>query len=510
MLKGEASESALEEELEGDASGGDDNPMGAFPEPMPLVAKKQTPAVFPIESLGDVLGSAAQALAECVQCSKGIAGQSILSAAALAAQPHADVVMDGRDTPLSLFCLTVAESGDRKSAADRWALKAHKDYQRELCKEYTEEMYSFEAEDAAYKKEREKIAKNNKLSQSETAQALKNLVPPKPPLVPALICQEPTLEGLQKSFSAGRPSQGLFNDEGAQVFGGHAMSRDNAAKSIAGLSKFWDGAEIIRTRAAQGESVTLFGKRLTAHLMVQPVIAESVLSDPLFQGQGFLARFLISWPDSIAGSRLYLAENVAERKELIEYWEVMKFLLELNLPANAEGQLVPKEIELTVEAKSLWVSFYNETESQLAIDGKFTSIKASASKAAECLLRVSGVLAVVEAAGKPECVEACHVRNATALMTYYLNEGKRLQGRAKVEKKYLDAKLVIDWLHKTGKETVALKDLYQGVPDRSLRPVGIMRKIVLTLAEHHWLVPIEGGFERKGIWHKECWAVRTA
>ena len=39
-------------------------------------------------------------------------------------------------------------------------------------------------------------------------------------------------------------------------FGGHANKPENMLKSVAGLSKLWDGAPITRTRAAEGERIT--------------------------------------------------------------------------------------------------------------------------------------------------------------------------------------------------------------------------------------------------------------
>ena len=95
---------------------------------------------------------------------------------------------------------------------------------------------------------------------------LSNLFPPEPPPEPTIISQDPILEGLQKSFRLGLPSQALLNDEGAQFFGDHSMNKENMEKTIAGLSKYWDGALIVRTRAALGESVTKFDRRLSIHL----------------------------------------------------------------------------------------------------------------------------------------------------------------------------------------------------------------------------------------------------
>jgi hypothetical protein len=108
-------------------------------------------------------------------------------------------------------------------------------------------------------------------------------------LSPWLLADEPTLEGLTKNLEHGRPSIGLFSDEGGQFLGGHAMSSDNRLKTVAGLSKFWDGAPINRTRAGDGAK-TYYGWRLAAHLMAQPGAADTLLADPVARDQGIMSR----------------------------------------------------------------------------------------------------------------------------------------------------------------------------------------------------------------------------
>ena len=51
-------------------------------------------------------------------------GGSLLAAASLAVQGQADVHIDGRVLPLSLWLLAVAESGERKTAVDAIAMRA--------------------------------------------------------------------------------------------------------------------------------------------------------------------------------------------------------------------------------------------------------------------------------------------------------------------------------------------------------------------------------------------------
>ena len=76
-----------------------------------------------------------------------------------------------------------------------------------------------------------------------------------------------------------------------------AVNKDNRTKSAASFSKLWDNGRFDRVRAGDG-AAKYHGRRLALHLMVQPIIAESVLSDDVLTGQGFLARCLLAWPAS--------------------------------------------------------------------------------------------------------------------------------------------------------------------------------------------------------------------
>ena len=87
--------------------------------PLPLFPPLPPSEPFPVEALGPVLSRATTAIAHKVQVPTAMAAQSVLAAAALAAQAHADVRLSyGQTRPLSLFFVTVAASGDRKSSAD--------------------------------------------------------------------------------------------------------------------------------------------------------------------------------------------------------------------------------------------------------------------------------------------------------------------------------------------------------------------------------------------------------
>ena len=73
--------------------------------PRPLMRELPPADPFPVDALGEVLRAAAHAIHDRVQAPLAICGQSVLAAAALAGQGHADVVLPigpGQPRPLSL------------------------------------------------------------------------------------------------------------------------------------------------------------------------------------------------------------------------------------------------------------------------------------------------------------------------------------------------------------------------------------------------------------------------
>jgi Protein of unknown function (DUF3987) len=91
--------------------------------PRPLIRELPPADPFPVEALGDILEPAARGINDRVQAPMAICGQSVLAVATLAVQGHADVELPtGHIKPISNFFVTVAETGERKTAADNEAL----------------------------------------------------------------------------------------------------------------------------------------------------------------------------------------------------------------------------------------------------------------------------------------------------------------------------------------------------------------------------------------------------
>ncbi len=132
------------------------DPWGAEPEP--LIQDAPPAKSYPIESLGP-LGRAAMAIIDITRVPPALAAQSVLAAASLAAQAHANVeTLDGAK-PLSLFMITVAESGERKTSADRRALDAVRDREAALRDAYEHERRQYDRALTVWHAERKAIEK---------------------------------------------------------------------------------------------------------------------------------------------------------------------------------------------------------------------------------------------------------------------------------------------------------------------------------------------------------------
>jgi len=473
--------------------------------PQILVPVSEKASNYPMDALGDVLGNAAKAMAKSVQVPPEMAAQSVLAAAALAVQPFADAVLDGRVYPLSLYMLTVAGSGDRKSGVDKVATAPHKQRQRDLYDAYDEEYQRFQNELEAFEISRKSaVDKSKKNGKEAITMALHELgLPPEQPKLPMLLSQEPTAEGLIKGLFSGLRSQGLFSDEGGSFFGGHSMRDENRLKSIAILSKLWDGSDIHRTRAGAGESMTLKNPRLSSHMMIQPVVSESIFSDKELTGQGFLARFLIAAPQSIAGTRFYQGLDLAYDQSVVNYQNLMTSLLQKPLPMDDSGTLCPRTLQVSSQSKALWKDAYNAIERELGAKLQLADVKPTASKMAEQMIRIAGVLTIIKDPNAIE-IEADNMRRGILLGSWYLEECLRLHRKSDASCDYTIAAKVIDWITDKKLAVITVNDINKNKVAR-LNGADKCREILHLLEDNDWLIRLPPDSSVNGKPVKESW-----
>ncbi len=457
-------------------------------EKLPLFLPLPPAEPYPIQELGPVLGDAAAAIARKVQTPDAIAAQAVLAAASLATQAHADVLMPyGQTRPLSLFLVTVAASGDRKSTADNEALWPIRRREETLGLYHSQEILDWLVTHAAWAAEKRKIEGDRKLGFEDRKCALTTLGPePDPPLRPVLTSAEPTFEGLIKAWPVMPAALGVFTAEGGQFTGGHAMSAENRLRTAAGFSVLWDGQPVTRVRALDGVS-SLRGRRLAMHLMVQPDAAAEFLADPVLRDQGLLSRVLVAAPDSIAGTRRYRAPSPADETPLQTYRTRILALLEAPWPISADRAqgLQPRTLRLTEAACDQWREFYDHVEEQCGPAGGLRNVRDFAAKVAEHAARIGGVLTIVDDMNASE-VSATTIGRAITLADWYVAEASRLQRAARTDPKLLRAQALLDWLRSYGSNEIEFRDVLRLGPAPT-RTKDAAEAALSILKAHGWI-----------------------
>lgn len=487
-----------------------DNAAEFRPEPPRPLRRELPPAEeYPVDALLS-LAPAARAIQDLIQSPLALCGQSVLAVGSLVTQAHADVRLPyGQERPLSLFNVSVAASGERKSATDSEALRPVRRFEAELRQANVEERRAYEIHQAAYDAERRRILADKKTAGVEAKQqALDDLGPqPVAPMTPLITAPEPTFEGLTKLFASGRPSLGLFATEGGQLIGGHAMSEDNRLKTSAGLSGIWDGEPLRRVRAGDGASV-LPGRRLALHIQVQPGVAHGLLSDRTLQDQGLLSRVLPAAPDLAAGTRFWREPSPASLAALQEYDDRMLAVLQAPLPLSPHegGGLTPRALVLSPDTRELWVAFSDHIEAQLGCDGLLAPVRAFASKLAEHAVRIGAVLALVDDLDAG-AVDRPHLEAGIELAQHYASEWLRLHDASSTRPEIDRAERLLWWLLDGWTEhVVGLPEVYRLGPN-AIRDSRAAREAMAVLEEHGWVSRLEGGAAVGETFRREAWLI---
>lgn len=485
-------------------------PIPFTPEgPQPLVREIAPGAAYPVHALGP-LRAAVEAVQGMTQAPVAIPAQSALAVASLAVQGFADVETLGGPRPLSLYALTIARSGERKSACDAPLVAALRVHEKEQAKAQRSEMQSWANAHALWKGERDRIlaeAKKGKGEKRVAAQADLEALGPEPGAPPSAdrTVSEPTFEGLTKLFATGQPSLGLFSDEGGQFLGGHAMKSDNRQKTLTALNDLWQGNPIRRTRAGDGHA-TLYGRRLAMHLMVQPTVARAFMADPLAADTGFLPRFLICEPPSAIGTRMQ-ANARRDDMALAEFSDRLRGILDTPLPMDIETrELQPRILELSTDARALLAGFADAIEAAQAPGGDLAHITGTASKAAEQAVRIAGVV-TLWADPDAAMVTAQTMADAITLAQYYLSEASRLASAATISAEIDKAEALRKWLLESWPHPeVMARDVVQMGPN-PLRETPKARAALGILERHGWIAPLDPGTVVRGAGRAEAWVI---
>jgi len=500
LNSGSKTESVLDELSEGIIEVRKSLSSFSWPDPEPIVSPLGKQQDFPLEVLPPLLKDAIMDAARATQAPTGLVASSALSHASLACQHLANIQRDKHlEGPISIFTLTVAESGERKSACDKLfssGLKAFHDQTRcelqsVLCAWNADhESWTAEVEGilAAIKQGAKSMKNTDELR--ETYRTLKEKEP-KPPRIPEMVMENETPASLRSKMSYMNPkawlSAGIMTSEGGTFVGGHGMGRDSSLDYLAMLNCLWDGATIRTSRKGDG-SFDIEGARITLGIAVQEDVLRQFIDSTLARSSGNLARFLLCCPESKRGSRPF-----APVSELpgIDKFERHLIRLLSSFPIRDElGRLNPPTLLLTPEAKERWIAYFDETESRQQLGGDLHDFSDVASKTADLAARLAGIFHFWNQLGPESKVDFEAMNAACEVASWYLEETCRFLATLPGGRAESDAETLIGWILSFCNERVTnridLRDLQQRCPNR-IRPLQRLKPAIAILTEKHQL-----------------------
>jgi len=464
-------------------------------DPKPILEDFQNES-YPKDHLPQIIKDAVDEVAAFVQSPYSMLASSAISTISLACQALFDVQRSEKlKGPCSSYFLTIAESGERKSTGEGFFTESIREYERNQAdtakpyiKEFKARLGAWEAKCAGTKDKIRQLAKGGEETGSFERQ-LSELISEKPeqPKVPRLIYVDATPEALAFSLFSNWPSGGLISAEGGQVFGSHGMSSNSVMRNLAMLNQLWDGNTLHIDRKTS-DSFSVVGARLTISIQIQePALREFLSgSGDLARGTGFLARFLLVWPESTQGNRPFI-EAPKKWPKLSLFNQRLSQILNMPCKFDEYGVLKPSLLNFSADAKQAWIEYHNHIENLLRLGGELSDVRDVASKSADNAARIATLFEVFQNPTSTIISKesfAC----AQAITAWHLSESVRFFGQFSMPPETLKMVQLDQWLINycnQNKVLVILKSVVLQYGPGQLRKKNVLDPTLQDLASKH-------------------------
>jgi hypothetical protein len=435
-----------------------------------------------------------------VQRNTGAPHQLVLNSAlaviSAAAQGHYNVRRPGNLVgPVSLYLLTIAASGERKTTIDSLFTKPIRDFesvQRSIAKleepAYLANLERWEAESQALKRVIANNAKKGVENQEDAVKKLAWLMANRPikPHSRRMIFEDVTPAAL-KAGLAQWPSAVVFSDEGAKVMNGPFF------EDLGLLNSIWSGSGLFVDRK-NSDSLQILSPRLTISLMVQPGVFNNILSNnrgEQFRDIGMFARFLVTEPFSTQGTRFSNGTEPCWQKLGVFHdriREILQATYDARLKSGESHQFAT--ICMSSEAAVLWLDYgHNHAESRVAFGQPLYPVRDFAAKIGEQIARIAALLHLLGGDDDSE-ITGEEMRQAINLMDFYESEFLRIFGPKpeplELPEYIQDAAVLREWLQTKywnfGAQCVSKNQLRQNCPN-ALRGRGRFQRALDHLAQ---------------------------
>lgn len=406
------------------------------------------PSEFPVNALPKIIRDAVLEVQANVKAPLALVASSALGAVSLACQNSIEVCrMSDLKSPCSLFLLTIAESGERKTSVDALFTKPIRSFEEEQAEKHQQAMITYEAERlawAAVQKGILSVIKKKTIRGEATDHDVQRLTEhsakePRRPKLVKLIYGDATPEGIKLGLCKNGPSAGIMSDEAGSIFNGRALN------DLGFVNTLWDGVSTSVDRSSK-ESFVVNNPRLTMSLMIQEGGLRKYIDRRGSEARdiGFLARFLVAYPLSTQGTR-FIQHPIMSWEYLPKFQECIANNLQKSIRDNGQASSERVCLSFSPDAQERWLRAYNAIESRVTPGGPLSNIKDYAAKVADNLARMAALFHYFEGNQGDITFEA--VDCAAEICSWYVSEFLRLFApQPQIPQYQVDANQLECWL----------------------------------------------------------------
>jgi 5S rRNA maturation endonuclease (ribonuclease M5) len=429
----------------------------SWEEPVPFGVQSAIP--FPAEAISGWLGTYVRAVAMATQTPLDLAG--VLSLAVLAAALQGRVVIEGNPgwrEQVMLYTGVVLPPATRKSAVVSLLVAPLLLFESEQQKERAPKRAEEETErrilegrlkDAEQRAVKEKDVMEREAAREDAKALAKELGNHQVVGEYHLFTEDFTPERLPGLMADNDGRIAVISAEGDSL---HSMSGRYSDKSpnLLTFKKGYDG-EPLRTgdRVSRAREY-IESPALTLGVAFQPSVLRDLFKVPALRGEGVLARFLFSQPETNIGYRQINPPPVPESVALSYAAHVMTLL---NFPKL--GECGPIVLRLSPDAKARFDVFQHETEEKLRPGGVLSGLADWGGKRPGTALRIAALLHVaqnyVETGTWSLTVTEDSIHRALALCDYFESHARNVFAYMGGDANSDNARELLDWLRRTNK-----------------------------------------------------------
>ena len=202
---------------------------------------------------------------------------------------------------------------------------------------------------------------------------------------------------------------------------------------MAFLNKAWDAEPQSMTRK-QTKSSYLDNYRLSCLISTQKETLKEWLrqSNGLAEGMGLLGRFLMCFPKSTIGERIY--SNAPDETPHLDRFE-KRCLEHLRTKTLLDSTPI---LYLSKEAKKIWEDYFNDIERAQAKGGDLEDFTSAASKSAEQAARIAAVFSFFKDE-YPKEIKETEMKKAIQVADWFLKQSLHLHSHLTTNKSVINA-----------------------------------------------------------------------